>query len=192
MKMRNMALLTAAVLAAAMPVSAQETEQAAETEIISEVAASDIDTEQQLSDKWSDFQIQIDGTVYQFPMMYDDFVALGWSSDEVEGQELEPNQYGYYTFSRDDVECSVYLLNFGVNTEPAEKCIVGGLSIDNYFWPVDTGNVVLPGGIEKGKSDVEAIKAAYGTPSDTYEGELYTELTYETDIYSNLELTVYN
>lgn len=46
-----------------------------------------------LSDDLYDFQISIDGTVYQFPMFYSDFEALGWEYDGDPTNTLSSNQY---------------------------------------------------------------------------------------------------
>lgn len=42
-----------------------------------------------------------------------------------------------------------------------------------------------------GEANMEAVQAAYGTPSDTYEGDQYTKITYEKDIYEEVALYVY-
>lgn len=42
-----------------------------------------------------------------------------------------------------------------------------------------------------GTSNIEDIKAAYGEPSDTYEGDFYTKMTYQQDSYQRAELYVY-
>ncbi len=51
-------------------------------------------------------------------------------------------------------------------------------------------SVKFPGGIEFGVSTLEDVKAAYGEPSRVYDGEMYTSLSYEYDIYQNVEIQV--
>lgn len=148
----------------------------------------------QLSENLYDFQIQLDGEVYQFPMSYEEFLAYGWEissaySDETE--ELEPNQYDLVYFSKGDVECMAFALNLGLNTMPVSECMIGGISIDNFDWDLSKGEVLLPGGIRRGVSTLEDVTAAYGSATDTYEGELYTSLTYEKDYYQSVELYIY-
>lgn len=189
MKMQKKSVLLAAFLLMGATAYAEETE-AVGTEALGTEAEGSQSTEA-LSDKWSDYQIQIDGQIYQFPMMYDAFSAYGWTSKDVDGVELEPNEYGLFRFEKDNVKCTVYILNLGMNTMAAEECIVGGMSIDSYDWELGTSTIILPGGIVRGQADGAAIEAAYGTPSDTYEGELYKEYTYETDYNSSLEMKVY-
>lgn len=149
------------------------------------------DAAEQLSDNWKDYQIQIDGQIYEFPMMFEDFAALGWITEEADGFELEPNQTGTLSFTMDDRKCTGYLVNHGVNVEPAVNCIVGGIGMDGFDWALDDGEVLLPGQIRRGEATVGNIENAYGTPSDLYDGELYEKLTYETDSYCYMELSVY-
>lgn len=199
MKKRRVLVLFTAAMLASVNVNVQADEVSTEVTGPEEAQAEETGQEQasgsgqamELSDKWSDYQIQIGDQVYQFPMMYEDFIALGWSTDEAADELLKPNQYDMIRFSKDDVKCTVYVLNLGKNSEAASDCIVGGISIDNFDWEITDGEVMLPGGIERGVSDVDAIEAAYGTPSDTYEGSMYTKLTYETDYNSSVELSVY-
>ncbi len=188
MKMRRFSLLFAAVAMMSMTAGAQETEVT--TEAATEAAAEDAGAAV-LSDDWADYQLQINDQVYQFPMMYEEFLAYGWTSEDLEGEELEPYQYSFYRFEKDDKTCTVYMLNLGKNVEPIENCIVAGISVDSYDWEMGTDTITLPGGIVRGEATVESIQEVYGTPSDTYEGERYTKLTYETDYNSCVEMSVY-
>ena len=79
MKKNHVILMIAAVslLCSSVQVQASSIKPALETE--TEGASSGI------SEKWSDYQIQIDGEVYQFPMMYSDFTAYGWSTEDADG-----------------------------------------------------------------------------------------------------------
>lgn len=207
MKMKKLSLLFAAMMLFAGSVSAAESvSEEVQTEASSEAQAetsSESQTEAQtgadaaagqtgLSEKWSDFQIQIDDQVYQFPMTYQDFVSYGWTSEDSEFPTLEPNQYDLLYFTKDDVRCMAYVINLAKNNMTADQCLVGGISIDSFDWDVSAGNVVLPGGIVRGEASAAAIEEAYGTPSDVYEGDLYKKLTYETDSYCRLEMSVDN
>lgn len=157
------------------------TASAAETD-----AAIDMDTA-----KWSDYVMQIDEEQYQFPMLYEELTAKGWTSESVEGEELEPYQYNLFRFERDGVTATVSLVNLGINTLAADACIVGGMDIDNFDWELSEGTVVLPGGIVRGEATVDSVQEVYGTPSNTYEGDMYTKLSYETDYNSSIDLYIY-
>ena len=84
------------------------------------------------------------------------------------------------------------MINLGINEAGLEDCLIGGITVDgSYDIDLSTVSVKLPGGLELGKATLDDIKAAYGEPSDTYEGDLYTKLTYEKDSYQEVELSVY-
>lgn len=184
MKRNKVSILLAALLLIGGSAYAEETEMPA-----AEASSEGAENAGELSDDWKDYQIQIDGQVYQFPMMYSDFAAMGWSADA--DIEIQPNQYTWVTATNGDLSVTIDIINLGLNTAPAEECIVGSIEIESSDSDTAAVSVILPGGIEMGKADVAAIEAAYGTPSDTYEGDMYDQLTYETDIYSEMELKVY-
>ena len=72
------------------------------------------------------------------------------------------------------------------------QCLVAGIDIDaSYDFDVAATPVELPGGIVMGKSNFDDIKAAYGDPSDTYEGDLYTKYSYSKDYYEEVHFYVY-
>lgn len=202
MKFKKIAVFMMAMMLAAGTAYAQEggtaqtEEMAVETQtgqVAESAADSSAGSGTGLADaKWSDYMLQIDDEVYRFPMMYEEFTAYGWVNDDEEIPQLEPNQYDMLYFSKDGVKCTAYVVNLGKNDEQADKCIIGGMSIDDMDWEESDKTVTLPGGITKGQSDAAAIEAAYGQPSDTYEGSMYKQLTYETDSYSYIELTVGN
>lgn len=199
MKMKKLSLLFAAMMLFAGSVSSAEsvaeevqTEASSEAQTEAQTGADAAAGQTGLSEKWSDFQIQIDDQVYQFPMTYQDFVSYGWTSEDSEFPTLEPSQYDLLYFTKDDVRCMAYVINLAKNNMAADQCLVGGISIDSFDWDASAGNVVLPGGIVRGEASAAAIEEAYGTPSDVYEGDLYKKLTYETDSYCRLEMSVDN
>ncbi|MCD7736598.1 MAG: hypothetical protein LUI07_06500 [Lachnospiraceae bacterium] len=152
------------------------------------------ETETEVQDgAWTDYELVIDEDVYALPMMYADLTAYGWSlKEEAEAEEtIEPYSYGIYTFVKEDLTVYAYLLNLGLNTVPAEDCIVAGISIDKFYWDEADSVVELPGGLALGASTAEDIVAAYGKPTDIYEGELYTQYTYQEDYNQEVELAVY-
>ena len=212
MKKRILAslILTGALFMGAMTVGAEEAaESAAESaaeavteeaagnaaEAVAEKAAAGSEDGAQAGEgietyKWSDYVISIDGTLMKFPMTYEAFQAYGYSEDDDMTATLQPMQYGIFYFKDGEKRISARIANFANNTLPATECLVCGIGIDTYYWPADEGEVLLPQGIVRGKSTLEDIKAAYGEPSDVYEGDLYTKLTYETDIYESLEMEI--
>lgn len=138
------------------------------------------------------FQLKIDGELYQFPMSYADFTALGWEYQDDASSELSPNSYSAAeVFKKGELEAYAKIMNLGINTVPLSECMIGGISIDTWqFQDAPDTSIELPGGIVYGVSTLEDVKAAYGEPSDTYEGDLYTKLGYEYDYYQEWELYI--
>ena len=148
---------------------------------------------EELSDSLYDFQVMIDGELYQFPMSFGDFVAMGWEYDGDDTDELAPWEYSSVeTFEKGDLKAYAVLCNLGINTVTLAESTVGGLSVDSYMFKNAPGTeIVLPGGIAFGEATLDDITEAYGPASDTYESDLYTKLTYEQDTYEEWNLYVY-
>jgi len=145
----------------------------------------------ELSDDLYDFQISVDGTVYQFPMWAADFEALGWTYDGDASQTLSSNQYTT-TESWDKGEFSVYtqLANLSMNTVGITEAMVAGITFEEYQLDGCDWDIILPKGIQYGVSNTEDVIAAYGDPTDEYDGELYYKMTYEKDFYQEIHIYV--
>ena len=157
-----------------------------------EVTSESTDSASELSDDIYSFQMKINSDIYSFPMSYDDLISMGWEYVDDASTELAPNNYSpTERFKLGDLEAYVTMVNLGINTEPISACTVAGISIDSFqMGDVTDVTIELPGGIQYGVSTLDDITAAYGTPSDTYEGDLYTKVSYEKDYYQDVELYV--
>lgn len=147
----------------------------------------------QLSDDLYSFQIRLDDEVYAFPMSYADFVAKGWEYQGDASTEISPNSYSSSErFQKGELTVYGSIINLGINTVPISDCMIGGFSLDSFQFTdaPDTTTLELPKGILYNVSTLDDIKAAYGEPSDIYEGELYTKLTYSYDYYQEIDLYV--
>lgn len=144
-----------------------------------------------LSDDIYSFQISIDGTIYQLPMWYEDFVALGWECTEDLTTKLSSNQY-YSTavFTKDGVKFYVGLANLSMNTVTLDKAMVYSIQLQDYYLKDSDWEFILPKGITRGISTKDDIVAAYGEPSDEYDATNYYKLTYEYDTYQEVILYV--
>lgn len=138
-----------------------------------------------------DFQISIDGTVYQFPMWYADFEALGW---EYEGDPTETIASGrnmtLERWNKDGVKVLTMFSNLSMNTVSLSESTVAGISFTPYELKDCGWEILLPGGIQWGVSGIDDIIAAYGDPSNTYDSGVYYSMSYELDIYRNIVLKI--
>ncbi len=141
----------------------------------------------ELSDSIFDFQVSIDGVIYELPMKYSDFVATGWTYDGDETTKLPSN---YYTFGEDfsngDREIDVRLINFDINELAYKDCYVGALAFNSDYMELGDINITLSKGIQYGVSTYDDIKKAYGEPSNEYEGDSLKTMTYSLDAYQQL------
>ncbi len=148
------------------------------------------------SDDIYSFQITINDELYQFPMTYEDFTAYGWEYDPGsydDAIELAPNQYSpFEKFKKDGLQINGVVANLGMNTVSIEECIICGVSIEKFYFDKENSNpkVELPGGIVRGESTLDDVKAAYGDPSSDYDGDLYTMLEYDLDYDQEVKLYV--
>ncbi len=182
--------LLVSLLACSLCFSACAAAALAEEEAATEATAAET-AEGELSDDIYSFQLKLDGDVYQFPMNCEDFMALGWTYAEDEDTDIAPNSYSSFRFTKGNLEAYVELFNLGLNTMPATQCSVGGMSIDSYQFEDAPETVIeFPKGLTFNVSTLDDVKAAWGEPSDTYEGDLYTKLTYEYDIYQSIEFEI--
>lgn len=146
----------------------------------------------ELSDDLYDFQISIDGTVYQFPMWYSEFEALGWEYDGDPTNTLSSNQYTFSeVWKKDGIRIYTRLANLSMNTVPFSESMVAGISLEKYNLQDCDWDIILPGGIQWGVSNADDIIAAYGDPTDDYDSDMYYKLTYEYDWYREINLYVY-
>ena len=196
MKMKTLAMVLTACMMMA-PVSAfaaDATEEAAAETTEAAGEATDSESAEGLGDDIYSFSMEFDGQTMKFPMTYQDFVGMGWelSSREDPDMKISTNSYGFVSFNKGKNSVSAEVMNLGINEVGLEDSLIGGITVDgSYDIDLTSVSVKLPGGIELGKSTLDDIKAAYGDPSDTYEGDLYTKVTYEKDTYQEVELSVF-
>lgn len=207
MRKKHLAFLLSGCMALGIPSTAWGGEQAADTVQTETAAAAETtgqtetaaDTAQAAAgtlgtDVYA-FQVEYAGNLIQLPMTYGDFTAMGWTLSKNDSPDtmVPTGSYTMATFNNGEVSAYVDMINFGINEAPLQECLVAGIKLDMSWGDTDlaANPVKLPGGISMGTSNVDDIKAAYGEPSDTYDSDLYTKLTYEKDSYQRVELYVY-
>ena len=151
-----------------------------------------VNTPSELSDDLYSFQVSIDGTVYQFPMWAKEFKALGWTYDGDGSQTITSNQYTFSeTWFKGDAKVYANFLNLTMNELTYDEAAIGGITFEEYYLEDTDVEIILPKGIQYGVSSRDDIIAAYGDPTDEYDGSLYYNMTYKYDTYSKIDLYVY-
>lgn len=149
-------------------------------------------TAAKLSENLYDFQLSINGIVYQFPMSYADFEAMGWTYDGESADILAVNQYvALQRWMKDDIYVHTKLANLSEAAVPYSDSIVAGINIERSMIADCDWKILLPGGIEWGVSNADDIREAYGEPVSDYDGERYYKMTYQDDYYREIDLYVY-
>ena len=169
-----------------------DSEQSMQADTTEEAKSSSSDTPATLSDDLYDFQISIDGTVYQFPMWYSDFEALGWEYDGDNTETLSVNQYtGSQCWKKDGFSVYTVFGNLSMNTVAFSDSMVAGIRIGKSDFDDCDWEILLPADIKFGVSTTEDIKAAYGEPASDYDGSMFYKMTYHYDYYREIDLYVY-
>ena len=137
-----------------------------------------------LSDNLYDFQISIDGTIYQFPMQYSEFEAFGWKHIGEPTNTLAPNKYALTeTWTRDGGHVSTRLGNLSTDTVPYSESTVIGITLEDMYLKDCDWEIIMPKGIQLGVSDVDDIIAAYGEPTEDLDKDNYHRIQYEYENY---------
>ncbi len=159
------------------------------------LAANEVDTDQEMSDDLYSFQLKIDGDLYQFPMPFEDLLALGWRCME-DSFDMEENSVASIEFKKGYLGLDFELINQGEETISSEESLVGGVGIYSYdLEDMPETSVELPGGIVYGVSGTEDIIAAYGMPencNDYIIDENTSSLRYQYWTYRFVSLQVYD
>ncbi len=144
----------------------------------------------QLSEDMYSFQIQVGEDVFQFPSTYQDFADKGYVCDNPDRQELDPGLYlVQQEFVKGENTLFVGIVNLTQETQPIENCSAVSISVDSNYIGNDEP-IIMPKGIQLGGSSLEDIIAAYGEPSETYEGDAYTTIVYNRGYFQELEFMI--
>ena len=83
----------------------------------------------------------------------------------------------------------VELFNIGEDEKTIKKCLVGGISVDDYSFEEGGMTVVFPGGVQIGMTKEEVL-SKYGDTEDIYEGEslLAYKWSDDTSYYKSCEI----
>ena len=126
-----------------------------------------------VSENLYDFQVKIDGVVYQFPTTVEEFEKNGWELliGSYDDKELAPGSRTYdTTFRKDGMEFDITIRNLDTSVLEIKDCLVVGLELDSYY------NNLPPVELSKGvtfDSTLAEILEALGNPSDEYDGYSY-------------------
>lgn len=152
-------------------------------ETVSETEEYDIE----ISENLYDFQFALNGKVWSLPSPLREWEADGWeSSSGTQDTELEAESYtteGEILQKGDDL-VTVFMVNPESEKKPLKDCYVGKAELQ---WEQDGQVIQLPGDITMGKSVLNDVLDAYGTPQDQYEEKEEIYVTYEYGMYKEAD-----
>lgn len=138
----------------------------------------------ELSDSWRDYQISIDGIIYELPMPYSEFISQGWQGAYVP-THIASGSSDYATFELDGVECTILITNYGLTEAPIEECFVMGINITSDDFDATGHEILLAGGIKLLEATEDDVRKAFGAPEYLYDGDDYTALDYAGDSWDD-------
>ena len=132
-----------------------------------------------------DYTLEVDGAVVKVPMMASDLADLGFVCDDDEEMLLDPNRYTPVYYKKGECLVSFNIANFGMNQESVKNCVVVGVKTDSY--DAKGATVRLAKGIELGKSTLDDVHSAFGTPTDHTDRDSLSFDTYEETLDAKAE-----
>lgn len=139
-----------------------------------------------LSGNLWDFQFAIDGETMSLPSGMKEWKEKGWEySEEKEENLLDTESYiEGETLTKGEASILVDFVNLEGESKAIQECYVGGAALEYQ----EQGPVFqLPGEITLGKSVLNEVTEAYGTPTDEYEEKEQIYVVYEYGIYKKAE-----
>lgn len=121
------------------------------------------------------FAVQIEDNLYQFPLMYQEFIDTGWSIDE-KYESLDGTILSYCDesvwFKRGNIRLNVSLYNPDGSVQTYDKCVVAGIAEYEYDGKYKGGNerkteIFIPGGFEIGVAHRQEVESAFRKADDT-------------------------
>lgn len=163
-----------------------------------------VEENQNIFDKWTNFKITIDKLTYELPCTYETFKEGGWvieGSDATETQKIEGGTTldevklvnEAYGTEYDDFAIVCQLRNDEKKDQNVEDCMIYKISLDaatgmklkETYPEINIMNTV---GF---KSTETAIKNMFGEPTDIYENDYCSILTYESGKNKTVQFIVY-
>lgn len=134
----------------------------------------------EMSERFSDYQLEINGAVYQVPMPVSEIINSGWKfgSDEESKKILAPEEtLETYFVSKDGALMYATVINFNKSEVEASRCFVSRIKVD--YSDNLLINIALTGKLELGRAKRADVEKIIGESSDAVELGTGIVVTYE-------------
>lgn len=147
-----------------------------------------------LGDSWKSYTVQVNDSVLTFPCAIDELEAAGLTldtDDKPEDYVINADEYELVFF--DDANSHSLMFVIANKTDSAKtikECTASGIYVDDYDVEDGSLTVIFPGDIQIGMT-IDDVKAKWGEPSDSYEGDYATTYSwYDDDNYNYCTISV--
>lgn len=154
----------------------------------------DYKTSYSLTDNLYDFQIEINGNVYDFPMTVAEFMKCGWMLGKYEEPEqmIGSGKEDLIWFeSADGSQVNARVLNYSASEQAYSDCHVSGIIIARDEVKFNISGIKMAKGVAFGASSLDDIVAAFGEYKTEYDSDSYKIIEYSSDIYKKVSFYVY-
>ena len=134
----------------------------------------------EMSESFSDYQVSINGAVYQVPMSVAEIINSGWAFGQGEDSTRTLPTEGTadtYFVSKDGAVMYATVINFNKSETALSKCYVSRLKVD--YADNLLVDVKLTGGLALGRATREQVEEVIGESSDAVELASGTVVTYK-------------
>lgn len=134
------------------------------------------------------YEIAINGKPLTIPFDFSELNEFGYTIKEDDELKAQSYTIGVYPENADGKSISVQLWNPTDKAKKYSECKVGQLT----YSPYEDYSLTLPGGLPfDGRATIKDIKAKYGEPKNTREGNGYTVLEYGVS-FTHVEFLIYD
>ncbi len=144
----------------------------------------------EMSESFTDYQININGAVYQVPMPVEEIINSGWAFGEGEdsNKTLAKEEIADTFFvSKDGAIMYATLINFNNADTALNKCYVSRIRVD--YTDNLLINVIMTGNLSLGRATREQVEKLIGESEDVVELVAGTVVTYKNSDKSKAVLT---
>lgn len=144
----------------------------------------------EMSESFSDYQLNINGAVYQVPMPVQEIIDSGWAFGDGENSEkilAKEETADTYFVSKDGAVMYATIINFNNADTALNKCYVSRLRVD--YSDNLLINVFMTGNLSLGRATRDQIEKLIGESSDVVELVAGTVVTYKNSDKAKAVLT---
>ncbi len=147
----------------------------------------------EMSESFSDYQVNINGAVYQVPMPVQEIINSGWAFGSGENTEkvlAKEETFETYFVSKDGAIMYATIINFSANDTAIDKCYVSRIKVDSKDNLLV--KMFMTGNLSLGKATRQQVETLIGESDDVVELPAETIVRYKNSDKAYARLTYNN